>query len=51
MQPGKLADVIVTKTDPLADVRSLEKNDNITLVMKDGQIVKDRRTAQVAAAR
>lgn len=51
VQAGKLADVIVTKTDPLADVRSLEDTANVTLVMKGGQIVKDRRTAPVAAAR
>jgi imidazolonepropionase-like amidohydrolase len=44
------ADVIVTKTDPLVDIRSLENIDNIALVMKGGQIVKDRRTALVAAA-
>jgi imidazolonepropionase-like amidohydrolase len=49
VEAGKLADLIVTKTDPLADIRSLEKPDNIALVMKGGQIVKDRRAATVAA--
>ena len=43
LQAGKLADIIITKTDPLQNIRSLEKTDNILLVMKDGQIVKDRR--------
>ena len=36
-----LADVIVTQTDPIADIRSLEDVDNIRLVMKDGRIVKN----------
>ena len=43
LEPGKLADVIVTKTDPLADLRSLEKPENIVVVMKDGKIEKDLR--------
>jgi len=41
LEQGKLADLILIKTDPLSDIRSLENNDNITLVMKDGQVVKD----------
>jgi imidazolonepropionase-like amidohydrolase len=41
VESGKLADLIVTKTDPLANIRSLENVDNIGLVMKDGTIVKD----------
>ncbi|MCB9450635.1 MAG: amidohydrolase family protein [Anaerolineaceae bacterium] len=43
LEAGKLADVIVTRTDPLADIRSLEMPDNIPVVIKDGRIVKDRR--------
>ena len=43
VEPGKLADIVVCKLDPLADIRSLENVDNILMVMKDGQIVKDRR--------
>jgi imidazolonepropionase-like amidohydrolase len=43
VQAGKLADLVITKTDPLQDIRSLEQVENIALVMKDGQIVKDRR--------
>jgi imidazolonepropionase-like amidohydrolase len=43
LEPGKLADVIVTKTDPLASIRSLENSANIALVMLDGRIVKDIR--------
>ena len=41
LEAGKLADVIVTQTDPIADIRSLEDVDNIRLVMKDGRIVKN----------
>ncbi len=44
LEPGKLADVIVTRMDPLADIRSLEQVDNIALVMKDGQVVKQALT-------
>jgi imidazolonepropionase-like amidohydrolase len=43
LEPGKLADIIVSKTDPLADIRSLESVSNIVLVIKDGRIVKDIR--------
>ena len=41
IQAGKLADVIIVKTNPVQDIRSLENNDNIALVMKDGKVVKD----------
>lgn len=40
LEVGKLADLIITKTDPLTDLRSLEKTENIMLVMKDGKIEK-----------
>ena len=40
---ASLADVVMAAADPLSDVRSLENNDNIRLVMKDGRIVKDLR--------
>lgn len=43
VEVGKLADIVITKTDPLRDIRSLENADNIIMVMKDGQILKDRR--------
>jgi imidazolonepropionase-like amidohydrolase len=43
IQSGKLADIILVKTNPLQDVRSLENVDNIALVMKDGRVVKDIR--------
>jgi imidazolonepropionase-like amidohydrolase len=41
LEAGKLADVVITRTDALADLRSLEDNDNITLVMKGGKILRD----------
>jgi len=41
LESGKLADVIITKTNPLKDLRSLENPDNIVLVMKDGKVVKN----------
>jgi len=49
VEPGKLADIVVARTDPLADIRSLEKGENIALVVMGGQIVKDRRGALVGA--
>jgi imidazolonepropionase-like amidohydrolase len=42
LTPGKLADVVVAAADPLADIRSLENVDNIKLVLKDGEVVKDQ---------
>jgi imidazolonepropionase-like amidohydrolase len=46
LQSGKFADIVISKTNPLVDIRSLENPDNITVVMKDGKLVKDlRRTA------
>lgn len=44
IEAGKLADIVITRTDPLQDIRSLEKPDNILLVMKDGKVIKDRRS-------
>jgi imidazolonepropionase-like amidohydrolase len=40
IETGKLADLIITKTDPLADITSLENVDNIGFVMKDGKVIK-----------
>ncbi|HEX6923588.1 MAG TPA: amidohydrolase family protein [Bacillales bacterium] len=41
LEAGKLADVVITKGDPLADVRSLEQRDNITAVLKNGKVEKN----------
>lgn len=43
IEKGKYADVIITKTNPLTDIRSLEKQENIVLVMKGGEVLKDIR--------
>jgi imidazolonepropionase-like amidohydrolase len=44
IEPGKLADIVIARTDPLANIRSLEEVGNILLVMQDGEVVKDRRS-------
>lgn len=41
LEAGKLADVIVTRTNPLHNIRSLEDTRNIRVVIKDGQVVKE----------
>lgn len=41
IESGKLADIIVCKEDPLANVTCLEDVDNISFVMKDGTIHKN----------
>lgn len=46
--PGKFADLIVVDGEPLADIRVLQDLQRIPLVIKDGQIVADRRPARVA---
>ena len=43
VEAGKVADVVVAKKDPLQNIRSLANVDNIALVMKGGEVVKDRR--------
>lgn len=42
-KPGKLADLVISKSDPLQDIRLLENMDNISLVMKEGKILIDIR--------
>jgi imidazolonepropionase-like amidohydrolase len=45
LEQGKLADVVILKKNPLDDINSLQDtNGNIMLVMKDGKVVKDRRS-------
>ncbi len=39
LDAGKLADVIVLKKDPLADIRILQDADNLAMVIKDGKKV------------
>jgi imidazolonepropionase-like amidohydrolase len=40
VEAGKLADLVVTRIDPLQQIAALANPDNITLVMQDGVIVK-----------
>jgi imidazolonepropionase-like amidohydrolase len=49
LEAGKLADVTVTSVDPLTRIHDLANNDNIALVIKGGEIAKDRRSAKVLA--
>lgn len=42
LEPGKLADVTVVASDPLADIRSLEEASNISMVIQGGQVVVSR---------
>lgn len=37
LEAGKLADIVVVKGDPLADIDSLTDHDNILLVLKEGK--------------
>lgn len=48
LEAGKLADVVISRVDPLQNIHALADNANITLVIKDGQIVKNARMAQAA---
>lgn len=41
LEPGKLADMVAWKTNPLEDLRSLEDNANAALALKGGQVMKN----------
>jgi imidazolonepropionase-like amidohydrolase len=41
LEPGKLADMVVTRDDPVANVHTLADPANIALVLKDGVVMKD----------
>jgi len=41
IEPGKLADIIAVSVDPLEDIKGLQKNTNIKLVMMGGEVLKD----------
>ncbi len=43
LEADKLADVVVTKIDPLNDIHAMADNDNITVVIKEGKLIKDSR--------
>jgi imidazolonepropionase-like amidohydrolase len=39
LETGKLADIIILKQDPLADIRALQDQSNLSMVIKDGKKV------------
>ncbi|MDY0406097.1 amidohydrolase family protein [Virgibacillus sp. 179-BFC.A HS] len=41
IEQGKLADIVITKGNPLEDINLLTEHDNIQLVMKDGKVEKN----------
>lgn len=41
LEKGKLADVVIAKGNPLEDIASLQDNQNISFVMKDGSVKKN----------
>jgi imidazolonepropionase-like amidohydrolase len=43
LEKGKLADVVITRKNPLEDIHSLVDPSNILMVIKDGKIAKDIR--------
>jgi len=43
LEPGKLADIIITAVNPLSDIVALQDISKIMLVMKGGNIVNDLR--------
>lgn len=43
LEKGKLADIVIWKTNPLEDIHSLADNANAMVILKDGKIVKDLR--------
>jgi imidazolonepropionase-like amidohydrolase len=45
LEPGKLADLVITTADPLHDIAALRDSRTMTLVMKGGEVVKDIRGA------
>jgi len=48
VEAGKEADVIVVRKDPLKDIKVLQENENIALVIKGGEIVVNRTDGGVA---
>jgi imidazolonepropionase-like amidohydrolase len=50
LEVGKLADVIITKTNPLTDLRLLEDNSNIHVVIKGGTVLKEENSTAARTA-
>lgn len=47
IEAGKLADIVAVKGDPLKDITLFEEKGNIALVVKDGEVVADRRDGRI----
>jgi imidazolonepropionase-like amidohydrolase len=47
LEKGKFADLLVVQGDPLADIRILQDQSKIRLVIKNGRPVADRRNAHI----
>jgi imidazolonepropionase-like amidohydrolase len=43
LEKGKLADIVVSNVNPLDDILALENNHTITIVLKNGRLIKDIR--------
>ena len=43
VERGKLADLIIVAVDPLKEIRSLERQENIKVVIQSGKVLKDIR--------
>lgn len=43
VEAGKLADVIISDSNPLEDISTLQDNNHIQVVLKDGKVLKDIR--------
>jgi imidazolonepropionase-like amidohydrolase len=41
LEKGKIADIVIWKTNPLEDIASLADNANAVVILKDGKVVKD----------
>ena len=41
IEEGKLADLVISKEDPLTNIKSLGNPNNILIVIKDGKMVKN----------
>lgn len=44
IEVGKLADLVITEVDPLADIHALGAPDSVRIVVQSGRIVKDTRS-------
>jgi imidazolonepropionase-like amidohydrolase len=50
LEPGKRADLLVVDGDPLADIRLLQDQSRLAVIMKDGQLFKNTLAAAAPQA-